>query len=107
MLSTFTKSNKDIEEVLTEHGFTLFDSIYIAKIKDGVWVTVDNDYSVFVWKLIEGAAITDDQFVEWMTGCGDDYEKLRRLCDSSEKTLAFALGVAVPEDYEDENYDMF
>lgn len=107
MLRTFIRSNKDIDEVLTERGFTLFDSIYIAKIKDGVWVTVDEDYSVFVWKLVEGAAITDDQFVEMMTGCEAVYEKLRRLCDSSEKTLAFALGVAVPEDYEDEDYDMF
>lgn len=71
----------DIKEALEERGFEKYsdcETVYIAKLEDHKYITVDLDFTTLVWEVNDD--VTDDYFAKAVTGVGSQYEELRRKC---------------------------
>lgn len=94
------KNGFNIEKRLTDNGFTMYDGeepMWAAKIQKGEYITVTRDFeTVNIYYTPEG--MTDKQFVQYLTGNGEDYNKyLAPYCahdyEDTRCNLLFALGI--------------
>ena len=94
------KKGFELEKRLCENGFTKYDGVepmYAAKIQKGEYITVTQDFET-VNIYYTPNEMTDKQFVQYLTGNPEDYNKyLAMYCRSDfEDTrcnLLFALGI--------------
>lgn len=93
-MKTIKVNELDIKKELEERGFEKYDdceTVYIAKLEDHKYITVDLDFTTLVWEV--NYDVTDDYFAKAVTGVGSQYEELRRKCKRvSGMNILYALG---------------
>lgn len=92
-MKMFNETTTSIKTILTDKGFTLYDNVWIAKMSDGKYITVDEDLTVDVWDILSGYDVSEKEFISAMIGDETPYCVLRNKCNITEVSILYALGV--------------
>jgi hypothetical protein len=92
----FDAGRSSIYSILEKNGFTHYrgyESVWIAKTPIG-YITVDGDDTTELWVKKDGVFVTDEMFVESVTGADIHiYENVRDMFNIENVGILYALGI--------------
>ena len=96
-MKMFDAGRCSIFSILEKNGFTYYkgyESVWIAKTPIG-YITVDGDDTTELWTKKDGVFVTEEMFVESITGADIQmYENVRDMFVIENVGILYALGIA-------------